>query len=61
MTPDPPPPGQVECVRLLLSLGASLEASELYHGTPLHVACANQHTECVKMLLNAGEWRADGH
>lgn len=54
MTERPTAVGSVECVELLLSVGGSLEASDLYHGTPLHVACANQHTECVKLLLNAG-------
>ncbi|KAA8577391.1 hypothetical protein FQN60_005364 [Etheostoma spectabile] len=39
---------------LLIATGARLEAYDLYYGTPLHVACANQHTHCVKELLNAG-------
>uniref|UniRef100_A0A672JR66 Ankyrin repeat and SOCS box containing 11 n=1 Tax=Sinocyclocheilus grahami TaxID=75366 RepID=A0A672JR66_SINGR len=33
---------------------ASLEAYDLYYGTPLRVACASRHLECVKVLLNAG-------
>lgn len=47
-------------MRLLIATGASLEAYDLYYGTPLHVACANKHTDCVKELLNAGEfyWKA---
>ncbi len=36
-------------------MGACLEAYDLYYGTPLHVACVNEHTDCVKVLLNAGE------
>lgn len=36
-------------------MDACLEAYDLYYGTPLHVACANEHTSCVKVLLNAGE------
>lgn len=35
---------------------ARLEAYDLYHGTPLHLACANDDVDCVKVLLNAGEW-----
>lgn len=36
-------------------MDACLEAYNLYHGTPLHVACANDLPDCVKVLLNAGE------
>ncbi|XP_061618435.1 ankyrin repeat and SOCS box protein 13-like isoform X2 [Phyllopteryx taeniolatus] len=46
--------GNSDCVKLLIAEGACLEAYDLYYGTPLHVACANQHTRCVKELLNAG-------
>lgn len=42
-------------MKLLISMGACLEAYDLYHGTPLHAACANEHTDCVRELLNAGE------
>lgn len=41
----------------MIAKGASLEAYDLYYGTPLHVACAKQHLECVKVLLNAGKTR----
>lgn len=47
-------PGNAECVKLVIAKGASLEAYDLYNGTPLHVACVNQHLECIKVLLNAG-------
>lgn len=47
--------GNSDCVKLLVAMGACLEAYDLYYGTPLHVACANDHTDCVKVLLNAGE------
>uniref|UniRef100_A0A671NE96 Ankyrin repeat and SOCS box containing 13a, tandem duplicate 2 n=1 Tax=Sinocyclocheilus anshuiensis TaxID=1608454 RepID=A0A671NE96_9TELE len=43
-----------ESVMLVIAKGASLEAYDLYYGTPLHVACASRHLECVKVLLNAG-------
>ncbi|MEQ2182656.1 hypothetical protein GOODEAATRI_024532 [Goodea atripinnis] len=43
-----------DCVKLLIAMGACLEAYDLYYGTPLHVACVNAHTNCVKVLLNAG-------
>ncbi|KAM6895255.1 uncharacterized protein FYW49_019197 [Xenentodon cancila] len=46
--------GNSDCVKLLITVGACLEAYDLYYGTPLHVACANKHTECVKALLSAG-------
>lgn len=47
--------GNTDCVELLVAVGARLEAYDLYHGTPLHVACANGNAGCVKVLLNAGE------
>ncbi|KAJ6666287.1 hypothetical protein lerEdw1_000559 [Lerista edwardsae] len=43
-----------ECVRLLIDVGANLEAHDCHFGTPLHVACAREHLDCVKLLLNAG-------
>lgn len=46
--------GNADCVKLVIAKGASLEAYDLYYGTPLHVTCANQHLDCVKVLLNAG-------
>jgi len=50
--------GNADCVRLVIAKGASLEAYDLYYGTPLHVACAKKHLECVKVLLNAGKTRS---
>lgn len=47
--------GNADVVKIMIAKGASLEAYDLYYGTPLHVACANDHTDCVKALLNAGE------
>ncbi|XP_021565355.1 ankyrin repeat and SOCS box protein 13, partial [Carlito syrichta] len=47
-------PGSSECVRLLIDVGANLEAHDCHFGTPLHVACAREHLDCVKVLLNAG-------
>ncbi|XP_055367474.1 ankyrin repeat and SOCS box protein 13 isoform X1 [Betta splendens] len=46
--------GNSDCVKLLITMGASLESYDLYYGTPLHVACVNKHLDCVKVLLNAG-------
>lgn len=53
--------GNSDCVKLLIAMDACLEAYDLYYGTPLHVACVNAHTECVKVLLNAGacHYKAD--
>lgn len=47
--------GNADCVKLLVAMDAGLEAYNLYYGTPLHVACANDYPDCVKVLLNAGE------
>lgn len=41
-------------MKLLIAVDARLEY-DLYYGTPLHVACANDYVDCVKALLNAGE------
>lgn len=46
--------GNSECVRLLIDVGANLEAHDCHFGTPLHVACAREHLDCVKVLLKAG-------
>lgn len=43
-------------MRLLIDVGANLEAHDCHFGTPLHVACAREHLDCVKVLLNAGAW-----
>lgn len=51
--------GNTDCVKLLIAVDAGLEAFVLYYGTPLHVACANDDINCVKVLLNAGESRPD--
>lgn len=32
-----------------------MEAHDCHYGTPLHVACAREHFDCAKVLLNAGE------
>lgn len=48
--------GNAECVRLMVAEGALMEAHDCHFGTPLHVACARQHLDCVKVLLNAGRF-----
>lgn len=46
--------GQVECVRLLLRLGASPNVREgLHQQTPLHFAVTSDSVECVDLLLDA--------
>lgn len=47
--------GNPECVRLMIAEGARMEAHDCHFGTPLHVACARQHLDCAKVLLNAGK------
>jgi len=55
-------------VQLLIDVGANLEAHDCHFGTPLHVACAREHLDCVKLLLKAGMaavgfgsgWAGDG-
>ena len=39
----------------MVDQGAFMEAHDCHYGTPLHVACARQHYDCAKVLLNAGE------
>ncbi|NXH41440.1 ASB13 protein, partial [Dicaeum eximium] len=46
--------GSPECVQLLIDVGANLEAHDCHFGTPLHVACAREHLDCAKLLLQAG-------
>lgn len=46
-------------MKLLIAVDAGLEAYDLYYGTPLHVACANDYIDCVKVLLNAGKFHPD--
>lgn len=46
-------------MKLLIAVDAGLEAYDLYYGTPLHVACAKDDINCVKVLLNAGESHRD--
>jgi len=44
--------GHVECARLLLQHGASVNAQNSADGdTPLHRAVREGHVECVKLLL----------
>lgn len=49
--------GNSDCVQLMIDKGAYMEAHDCHYGTPLHVACARQHYDCAKVLLNAGESR----
>ncbi|KAF1776311.1 Ankyrin repeat-containing domain [Phytophthora cactorum] len=45
--------GNDNVVELLLQLGATPDAVDLAMQTPLHVACANTHVECARLLLRA--------
>lgn len=39
----------------MIDRGALMEAHDCHYGTPLHVACAREHFDCAKVLLNAGK------
>lgn len=39
----------------MIAEGALMEAHDCHFGTPLHVACARQRVDCVKVLLNSGK------
>ncbi|KAF4034004.1 Ankyrin repeats (3 copies) [Phytophthora infestans] len=45
--------GNDNVVELLLQLGATPDVVDLAMQTPLHVACANSHVECARLLLRA--------
>jgi ankyrin repeat protein len=42
--------GHVECVRLLLELGADVESVDLHHETAIHLAAERGHGEIVELL-----------
>lgn len=48
--------GHVSCVKLLISKGAKLNASDRQYGTPLHAACVayKKNMECILALIQAG-------
>ncbi|XP_033120061.1 ankyrin repeat and SOCS box protein 13-like [Anneissia japonica] len=46
--------GRRECVSVLISAGAKIDAMETIHGTPLHAACENNQYESAKLLLLNG-------
>lgn len=46
--------GRLECVRLLLGLGARHDVSSGAGHSPLHVAAANHHCSVVRSLVEAG-------
>ncbi len=46
--------GSVQCLKLLVEMGAQLDVTNTEGETPLHVAAANGHVESVNVLVNAG-------
>ena len=46
--------GHAQAVLVLISLGADLEARNLYRDTPLHEGCAAGQTEAALALLRQG-------
>ncbi|KAG1690399.1 hypothetical protein DVH05_028187 [Phytophthora capsici] len=45
--------GNSSVVELLLQIGAVVDADDVAMQTPLHVACANSHVDCARLLLRA--------
>ncbi|XP_017532427.3 ankyrin repeat domain-containing protein 16 [Manis javanica] len=46
--------GHVSTIQMLLSLGADINSKDERNRSALHLACAGQHTACVKFLLQSG-------
>ncbi|XP_066561213.1 ankyrin repeat domain-containing protein 16 isoform X2 [Amia ocellicauda] len=46
--------GHSSTIKTLISLGAALHAKDAKGRSALHMACAGQHAECVRVLLQAG-------
>ena len=46
--------GHHEALRLLLSQGADVHATDAYGSTAMHYACANQNAPAVELLRQAG-------
>lgn len=46
--------GSIECMQILISAGADIEAQNGYGNTPLHIACLNGHADAVKELITNG-------
>lgn len=45
--------GNAQQVRVLLSMGADVNATDCFHRSPLHLAAANGHAEVLSQLLHA--------
>ncbi|XP_043944757.1 ankyrin repeat domain-containing protein 16 [Protopterus annectens] len=46
--------GHAGTIQMLLSLGADVHSKDKKGRSALHMACAGQHVECVRVLLSAG-------
>lgn len=48
--------GQIDCVKILIRLGADLDMNDDSGTTALHTAVTKRDTELVSLLLQAGAW-----
>lgn len=46
--------GHIECVRVLLELGADINSEDNYGATPVWIAAQNGHFDCISLLCELG-------
>lgn len=55
------PPGHRECMEILLANNVNIDQEVPQLGTPLYVACTHQRVDCVKKLLELGNFQKSCH